>query len=696
MRFQKKSRYWLPILAGLATVFAALFLRQQLLSHEHADINSMTQSQALFARSKIEAQVTSRILVLSRLASRWEVWGKPDQSDWESDATLLMSGYLGYQAIEWVDPSFHTRWIAPLSGNEADQNLDFASDVRRRNALNTALDMHDVFVTRPIDLRQGGQGFLVCVPIFSGTEFSGFIVGVFRYQDLMKQVLESVSNDYDVALFDGDQQVYARSASNLPRVVKWSQRENVNLGSRTWQVSVWPEPETLARVISPLPFITLLMGLFVAILLAALVYSAQTSAFHAHEVVVSNDALKKEIAERMEAEEQLRQAQKMEAVGRLAGGIAHDFNNLLMIIRGHALLSLQTFVPRTPVRKNLEDILTAVDRASSLTRKLLAFSRKQVLQPKVIDLNALVIQAEELLLPILGEDIELALFLEPRLRHIKADPGQIEQVLVNLVVNARDAMPRGGRLTIQTAGVDLTCASARHPDLKPGTYVMLSVKDTGHGMDAETLSHVFEPFFSTKEINKGTGLGLSTVYGIVQQSGGTIAVTSVPEQGTSVAIYFPPTDEPLKETETPKPQIDRVEGTETVLVVEDDDAVRKMSCTFLSTKGYAVLEAASAAEAIRIADANSKSIDLVLTDLVMPGMKGRELAECIAKAHPGIPVLYMSAYTEDAVLNTGVLDPGTAFIEKPFGPDELAAKVRELLKASGKQARANLSASNKL
>jgi two-component system cell cycle sensor histidine kinase/response regulator CckA len=401
---------------------------------------------------------------------------------------------------------------------------------------------------------------------------------------------------------------------------------------------------------------------------------------------VRSEKLEAEIAGREQAEEALRHAQKMEAVGRLAGGVAHDFNNLLMVIRGQVTLSLQSFFPPEPLRRNLESIQKAAERATALTRQLLAFSRKQVLQPRVLDLNNMVTQVADLLPPLLGEDIRLVMVLDPELGRVRADPGQVEQVLMNLVVNARDAMPQGGELTLQTANVELEeSIRQRYPAFRMGPHIMLAVKDNGHGMDAETLSHAFEPFFTTKEKHKGTGLGLSTAYGIVEQSGGAIAVRSELGVGTTLTIYFPRTDDPLEEPAAPETQGKTVEGTETILVVEDDDAVRKMTRTFLMIKGYSVLEARNAADAIKIASKGCDSIDLLLTDVVMPGIKGRELVAQIAQICEDLPVLYMSAYTEDAAITNGILDPGTAFIEKPFGPDDLAAKIREVLQSTSRK-----------
>jgi CheY-like chemotaxis protein len=372
----------------------------------------------------------------------------------------------------------------------------------------------------------------------------------------------------------------------------------------------------------------------------------------------------------------------MEAVGRLAGGVAHDFNNLLMVIRGHAALSLNRVGANSALHRELNEILKSTDRASTLTRKLLAFSRKQVLQLRVLDLNSLVHQAEELLPPVVGDDINLVMHLDAGLGRVKADPAQMEQVIMNLVFNARDAMPSGGTLTIETANVELDDSwSSRHAGVKAGPHVMLSVSDTGHGMNEETQSHIFEPFFTTKDRTKGTGLGLASVYGTVRQSGGCVTVASQPDEGTTFKIYIPAVEEAVQETEvpvvaTPEPE----QGAETILVVEDDDAVRRMTREFLKIKGYTVIEANNAGSAIQLMERHKDGIDLVLTDVLMPGMKGRELVERLAEIRADLKVLYMSAYTEDAAINIGVLSPGTEFIEKPFSPDDLASKVRDVLK----------------
>jgi two-component system, cell cycle sensor histidine kinase and response regulator CckA len=372
----------------------------------------------------------------------------------------------------------------------------------------------------------------------------------------------------------------------------------------------------------------------------------------------------------------------MEAVGKLAGGVAHDFNNLLTAISGHSELSLRRLGADDPLRRNVEVIKQASDRAASLTRQLLAFSRKQVLQPKVIDLNDVVVETNKLLRRLIGEDIDLLTVLEPSLGQIKADPGQIGQVLMNLSVNARDAMPRCGKLTIETSNIYIDEEYARrHVSVAPGWYVMLAVSDTGCGMDDATQKRIFEPFFTTKEVGKGTGLGLSTVYGIVKQSGGNVWVYSEVGRGTTFKIYLPRTDKTVENPVTNSRHDEAPAGTETVLLVEDEEIVRDMTHEILRMSGYHVLESSRGSEALAVCEQHRGPIHLMLTDVVMPQMSGRELAERLMPLRPEMRVLYMSGYTDDAIVHHGVLDEGMAFIEKPFTPNALARKVRESLDA---------------
>jgi two-component system, cell cycle sensor histidine kinase and response regulator CckA len=386
-----------------------------------------------------------------------------------------------------------------------------------------------------------------------------------------------------------------------------------------------------------------------------------------------------DVTERRRLEEQLRQAQKMEAVGMLAGGIAHDFNNLLTIITGYSQLIFNGLPAGDPNRHSAEQIVKAGERAAELTRQLLAFSRRQVLQPKVLDLNLLVKTLGTMLRRLIGEHIDLRLVLSPDLSRVSASPGQLEQVLMNLVVNARDAMPEGGTLTIQTENANLKETPAGQPlAVKAGPHVVLSVSDTGHGMDAATRARLFEPFFTTKNAGKGTGLGLSTVFGIVKQSGGSLDVWSEPGKGTTMRIYLPAIDQPLA-TETEVVKRSGARGHETILVVEDDEMVRRLVRQTLEQEGYRLMDAPEPLEARRMADAFKGPIQLLITDVVMPNSSGRELAAHIIHRRPETKVLYMSGYADLAIVNRGADQGSIAFLQKPFTPATLTQQVREVL-----------------
>ena len=390
-----------------------------------------------------------------------------------------------------------------------------------------------------------------------------------------------------------------------------------------------------------------------------------------------------DITERKQLEEQLRQSQKMEAVGRLAGGIAHDFNNLLNVITGYGELISERLPQGDPMGAKVDQIKKAAQRAASLTRQLLAFSRKQVIEPRVLDLNALLADLDKMLRRMIGEDIEMSTVEGQPLGRIKADPGQIEQIVMNLVVNARDAMPQGGKLTLGTANVDLDQAFARrNAGARAGAYVLLSVGDTGTGMDPETQSHIFEPFFTTKEMGKGTGLGLATVYGIVKQNNGYIEVESAPGRGACFRVYLPRVQdraEALRARESTAPP----QGSETILVVEDEDLVRQVVREALRSFGYTVLETGDAEEGARICKSHAGPIHLLMTDVIMPKMNGRALAKRLTLQRPDLKVLYMSGYTDSAIVQHGVLEPGVSFLQKPFALTALARKVRDVLDEEG-------------
>ena len=391
------------------------------------------------------------------------------------------------------------------------------------------------------------------------------------------------------------------------------------------------------------------------------------------------EAIAEDVTDRRALEDQFRQAQKMEAVGRLAGGVAHDFNNLLMVISGYAEVILSELDGNHPLYEKGKAIQLAADRATTLTRQLLAFSRKQLLELKVVDVNAIVQDMERLLRPLIGENVELITMLAPQSVHTRADAGQLEQVIMNLVVNAKDAMPDGGRLTIQTQTVTVDEYHRGGPQfIRPGEYVLLSVRDTGMGMDRETQSRIFEPFFTTKEKGKGTGLGLSTVYGIVKQTSGYVMVQSDIGRGSTFHIYLPLT-EGKAETHAATTPDTACGGSETILLVEDEESVRQLVRDTLAARGYKVIEGENGEAGMTAAARHNGKIDLVITDVVMPGMGGREMVKQLAAERPGTKVLYLSGYTEDAIISDGSIESGTAFLQKPFTLQNLTRKVREVL-----------------
>jgi len=678
----KKSlldRLWLPAVLGLTTVVLSLVLLQRQLAQQQAEAADAMRAQAQLVQNTIESELKSRIQPLEFLGRRWREHNKGvvTADDFDSD-TVALRGYPAYLGAEWVDSSLHVRRVAPTDADVAQLGTDLGADPRLSPVLHFAADSGAVAVSHAVNLPQGGRGLLVCVPVNPDSKAGGYLVGVFRYQELFNSILHGAVPDYIVAVYDGDDEIYGASAAGAPP--KDSQAEPIQFEQLTLRLQVWPAVEAMAYPRSALPQLTFVLGLVLATWITFAAYAAETERSRVKEVAAANEELKREIAAREQAEQALLEAQKMEAVGRLAGGVAHDFNNLLMVVRGHAMLLLNRMSSDNPRRREVSEIVRTTDQASSLTRQLLALGRKQVLKPRVLSLNTLVTQVSTLLPAVLGVNIDLVMDLDPGLGRVRADSSQIEQIIMNLVFNARDAMPRGGMLKINTANVTLNESRLRtHPDLTPGPFVMLAVHDTGCGMDVETQSHIFEPFFTTKDSGKGSGLGLAAVYGTVRQSGGCINVASRLGEGTSVEIYLPRVEEEIETVEMPPEQPAPPVGVETILVVEDDDAVRRMTREFLTIAGYTVVEARSAADAMNLLETEKTPIDLLLTDVVMPGMKGSELGQSLAKMDSSIRVLYMSAYTEDAVVSFGYLGSTAAFIEKPFSPDELARKVREVL-----------------
>ncbi|RLB17312.1 MAG: hypothetical protein DRG82_06910, partial [Deltaproteobacteria bacterium] len=385
--------------------------------------------------------------------------------------------------------------------------------------------------------------------------------------------------------------------------------------------------------------------------------------------------------EKEKLQAQLNQAQKMEAIGVLAGGVAHDFNNLLTTIIGNADLALMDLQEETPVYHCIEEMRKAGKRAAALTRQLLAFSRKQTIQPEIVNLNEIIMESEKMLRRLIGEDIDFVTVYEEEPWHVCMDPGQVDQILMNLAVNARDAMPKGGKLTIETANVDLDERYFREHGVKsePGQYIMVAVTDTGVGMDRETQARIFEPFFTTKGLGRGTGLGLSTTFGIVKQNNGLIWVYSEEGKGTTFKIYLPRSEKQSETSGQEKRPLPQIRGTETILLVEDEEALRDLAKRMLGEYGYTVVFAGDGEEALKRADDHKDAIHLLLTDVVMPAMDGKELAEKLQSKRPEMKVLFMSGYTDNAVAHHGILDAGLNFIQKPFTAASLAQKVREVL-----------------
>ncbi len=617
--------------------------------------------------------------------------------------------------------------IEPRQANAAAAGYDVASESVRRDALRRARDTGGASATGLLQLVQekaGKRSLLIFVPVYSagvvpGTleerraRLRGFAIGVLRLDRVLGAALEhhadpnvrmAVRDDYatgpDRLLWSDAPGAYQPAAQLSESPVERDGAElfrtgRVEFGGRTWSILCRAMPGYTISSQTWRPWITLAGGmLFMGVLAAFLLMVTGKAVLierigidRTAELYAANAILQREIEDRMKAQEELerkeselRQAQKMEAIGRLAGGIAHDFNNLLTAILGYGNLLELKLAPGDPSRSDVEEILSAGKRATELTRQLLAFSRRQVLVPKILNLNAVVDEVVKFLKRLIGEHIELVLRIQPDLGRVRADPSQVEQVIMNLAINARDAMPEGGKLTIETCDVKLDESYSRsHPEVQPGPYVMLAVSDTGAGMDPETQSRIFEPFFTTKERGKGTGLGLSTVYGIIRQSGGHIWVYSEPGRGSTFKVYLPRAD---RKDETHKSAIITdipKGGSESILVVEDEAPVRKLLCNVLKARGYAVTEAANGTEALQSRRKSPDPIQLLITDLVMPGMGGRELAEQMTDAQPGLKVLYVSGYTEDTVVRKGELVEGTAFLSKPFTPDVLLRRVRELL-----------------
>ncbi len=580
---------------------------------------------------------------------------------------------------------------------------DMSSEPVRRAAMERARDSglpaSTGRITLIFDIGSGSQaGFIIYLARYRRgmpTEtagdrraaLEGFVYGSFRSDDLLHAILIADRQPgvrYEV--FAGPETkpeaLLHRSGSDGPgpETAGLEGRTSFEVAGSTWTLSTAAARGFDAGSGRNRVALFLLTGLLVSGALFAVTRSEVNARLAAERAAAD---LRSAATQQRRLEEQLLQAQKMEGIGRLAGGIAHDFNNLLTAILGYAELMESQLGDDEGLKSELREIRSAGERAAALTRQLLAFSRRQVMQPRTLDLNDVVSDVGKLLARLIGEDVTLVTRLEPALGSVEADPGQLEQVLMNLAVNARDAMPKGGTLTFETANAVLDADfAAVHPGAVPGAYVVLTVTDGGSGMTEEVRRHVFEPFFTTKEKGKGTGLGLATAYGIVKQSGGYITVDSEAGRGATFRIYLPRVEGTATTSERTKSPSLSPTGTETILLVEDEVGVRNLSASVLKTQGYVVLEAASGDTALEVARSQPGPIQLVVTDVVMPGMSGRELWERLRILRPDARVLFMSGYTDDVIAQHGVLEPGIAFLQKPFTPFGLAGKVREVLDAA--------------
>jgi signal transduction histidine kinase len=624
----------------------------------------------------LEKDKDALVAAMRKVISDYHVWPEGQRDE--------------YEPVIYLEPQDSRNRIAI--------GYDMSSEPNRKNAMERARDSGLPASTGRIVLVYDNKqaGFIIYVPRYrrgmpTGTvsdrraALEGFVYGAFRANDLLLAIFANEKQPgvgYEV--FAGTErkpQALLHSEPNGPGAGTKSLtgQASFEVAGSTWTLSMAAVPGFDAGSGPNRAALFLVTGLIVSGALFA-VTRLQGNARAAAERAATD--LRRAMAQQRRLEEQLIQSQKMEGIGRLAGGVAHDFNNLLTAILGYAEL-MESQLEDEGLRSELREIRLAGERAAALTRQLLAFSRRQVLQPRTLDLNIVVSDVEKMLARLIGEDVTLVTRLEPALGSVKADPGQIEQVIMNLAVNARDAMPEGGTLTFETANAMLDADFvAVHSGALPGAYVVLTVTDTGTGMTDEVRGHAFEPFFTTKEKGKGTGLGLATAYGIVKQSGGYITVDSEAGRGTTFRIYLPRVEGTAAVTERTTISSLLPVGTETILLVEDEAGVRRLSLTVLETQGYIVLEAASGDIALQVARSETGPIHLIVTDVVMPGMNGRELWERLKVLRPDSRVLFMSGYTDDAIARHGVLEPGIAFLQKPFTPFSLAQKVREVLDAA--------------
>lgn len=695
---RRPLRTWLIPIALLLTLASSGYLVwQHEMTHEDSHIRRHTADVSDQAVRRLQTFVSSHLKPAKIFARRWSHHERRDYSQqrFHNFATELHSALPGYHRIHFVTPDLHRRWTVP-QGSQPPGRLTGAV---YRQTLALARQSRQIVISKPARIHGRRSGFIAAVALRRQDELLGYLV-----IDILADVLigecfhERIRSEFDLWIDANGVRLFGPTRSGLLDGKRSSYRVSRRfdvLGHR-WQLTMVPRyasasAEHQAHIQVLLLGIALALGLsLMAFLLLRQVDLHRAARDRALVAVKARDSMERQ---KSFVEAQLLQAQKMEAVGLLAGGVAHDFNNLLTIVRVHCDLLAKELADNPPRFDSVGKIQRAAGRATELTSQLLAFSRRQVLQPRVLNINSVVDEVSQVLERSLGENIELVVDMAPTLWPIKVDPGQVQQVILNLAINARDAMPKGGALTMETSNVVLEREYCdRHADVTSGEYVLLSISDTGEGMSEETRARIFEPFFTTKDLGKGTGLGLSTVYGIVRQSGGQIWVYSEVGKGTTFKTYLPrchdgeqpSTDAPAEPAGTPPPAVSK-RPRETVLVVEDDAEVRQSVVDVLTAVGYTVLDAPGFDEAIDTSRNHAGAIDLLLTDVVLPGKSGKVVAGGIVREHPGIKVLYMSGYTDNAIVHHGILEPGTAFLAKPFTPNVLTRKIREVLDGPDKQ-----------
>ena len=657
----------LPVAAGMSVLLAAVALAVLARTNQKAQIQRTT----LIAAEGIGEQARRGLyahLLRTHRAVEDLVQVRAENPAWESALQTRMRDYAGLEAVAHLDAPDRIRWLVPRT-TDPKPVLEHAARIDWSSSSST-------FVFEPIAL-VGGPGFLVYDRSPTRGEAAGFAVSIFRYAPLFAEILEDSATDYELAIFHDDVSLFERASPDGEESRNsWSEQiELASLGF-SWRIIAWPKAETLQASRSLTALGSILMGNLVALLLALAVQLAQTARRRSEALLELNQELASQMDERRRAEEKLMQSQKMEAVGRLAGGVAHDFNNFLTVVHGYSEL-VRPLVRGEAPRRYIGEIAKASERASELTQQLLAFSRRQPRAAQPVDLNESVREVHGMLARLIGEHINLTLDGESSV--IKADPGQLQQIIVNLAVNARDAMPQGGELAISTSIVELDPSGAASMGLGPGRHAELTVRDTGIGMSKSTMANMFEPFFTTKERGRGTGLGLSTVYGIVRQSGGQILATSTPGEGATFRVYFPLTEEPVGEASAEGKKKVPPSGYEaTVLLVEDDEAVRDWIEEVLRSGGYRVLVARDGEEALSTFERSAHTIDLLITDVIMPRMGGLTLSEILSERRKDLPVLFVSGYPDRNLPETE--DGESAYyLSKPFTASALLEKMRSVL-----------------